>query len=62
MALKALARRSAVPVRLCVRVEDRLPEPMDVQVETVNSVLHVRVRDDGRKLTETVRSRSGGVC
>jgi signal transduction histidine kinase len=86
MALKALARRSAVPVRLCVRVEDRLPEPIeiaayyvvaealtntaehahasvvDVQVETVNSVLHVRVRDDGRKLTETVRSRSGGVC
>jgi signal transduction histidine kinase len=71
-ALKALARRCAVPVRLDIRAGDRLPEPVeiaayyvvaealtntakhahasvvDVQVETVNSVLHVRVRDDGR--------------
>jgi signal transduction histidine kinase len=71
-ALKALARRSAVPVRLDVRVEGRLPDQIelaayytvaealtntaahasanviDVEVETGESVLHVRVRDDGR--------------
>jgi signal transduction histidine kinase len=71
-ALKALARRSAVPVRLDVQVAGRLPEPVetaayyvvsealtnaakhahataaDVQVETCNGILHVRVRDDGR--------------
>jgi signal transduction histidine kinase len=71
-ALKALARRSAVPVRLDVRIDGRLPEPIelaayyvvaealtntakhasatvaDVRVETVEGVLHVRVRDDGR--------------
>jgi signal transduction histidine kinase len=29
-ALKALARRSAVPVRLDVQVEDRLPEPVEI--------------------------------
>ncbi|HYZ56024.1 MAG TPA: GAF domain-containing sensor histidine kinase, partial [Streptosporangiaceae bacterium] len=71
-ALKTLARRSAVPVRLDIRTGDRLPEPVeiaayyvvaealtntakhahasvvDVQVETGDGVLHVRVRDDGR--------------
>jgi signal transduction histidine kinase len=71
-ALKALARRSAVPVRLDLRVDGRLPEPIelagyytvaealtntakhasatviDVEVETAEGVLHVRVRDDGR--------------
>jgi signal transduction histidine kinase len=30
LALKALARRSAVPVRLDVRVEGRLPEPVEI--------------------------------
>ncbi|HYZ53353.1 MAG TPA: GAF domain-containing sensor histidine kinase [Streptosporangiaceae bacterium] len=29
-ALKALARRSAIPVRLDIRVEDRLPEPIEI--------------------------------
>jgi signal transduction histidine kinase len=71
-ALKTLARRSAVPVRLDVRVDGRLPEPVelatyyvvaealtntakhahatvvDVQAETGEGLLHVRVRDDGR--------------
>jgi signal transduction histidine kinase len=71
-ALKTLARRSAVPVRLDVHVDGRLPEPIelaayyvvaealtntakhaaasvvDVQAESRDGVLHVRVRDDGR--------------
>jgi GAF domain-containing protein len=71
-ALKALARRSAVLVRLDIRVDGRLPDPIelaayyvvaealtntakhahasviDVQAETGEGVLHVRVRDDGR--------------
>jgi signal transduction histidine kinase len=71
-ALKALARRSAVPVRLDVQVEGRLPEQAeiaayyvvaealtntakhahatvaDIEVAAGESVLHVRVRDDGR--------------
>ncbi|HEY0453566.1 GAF domain-containing sensor histidine kinase [Actinophytocola sp.] len=71
-ALKALARRSAVPVRLEVRVDGRLPDQVelaayytvaetltntaahasatviDVEVETGEGVLRVRVRDDGR--------------
>jgi signal transduction histidine kinase len=75
-ALRALARRSAVPVRLDVRVEGRLPEQIelaayytvaetlthatkhsaatviDVEVETGDGVLHVRVRDDGRGGTD----------
>jgi signal transduction histidine kinase len=72
VALKTLARRSAVPVRLEVRVDGRLPEPIelaayyvvaealtntakhasasvvDVQADSGDGVLHVRVRDDGR--------------
>jgi signal transduction histidine kinase len=71
-ALKTLARRSAVPVRLDVRIAGRLPEPIelaayyavaealtntakhasasvvDVQADSGEGVLHVRVRDDGR--------------
>ncbi|MCU1606319.1 MAG: histidine kinase, partial [Modestobacter sp.] len=71
-ALKTLARRSAVPVRLDIRVDGRLPEPIelaayyvvaealtntakhasasvvDVQADSDDDVLHVRVRDDGR--------------
>jgi signal transduction histidine kinase len=71
-ALKALARRSAVPVRLDVRVDGRLPDPIelaayygvaetltnsarhagatvvDVDAGTIDGVLHVLVRDDGR--------------
>jgi signal transduction histidine kinase/putative methionine-R-sulfoxide reductase with GAF domain len=71
-ALKTLARRSAVPVRLDIGVDGRLPEQIelaayyvvsealtntakhahasviDVDVETGDGVLHVRVRDDGR--------------
>jgi signal transduction histidine kinase len=71
-ALKTLARRSAVPVRLDVRLDGRLHEPIelaayyvvvealtntakhacasvvDVQAETGEGLLHVRVRDDGR--------------
>ncbi len=70
-ALKALARRSAVPVELEVDVETRLPERVEVasyfvvseglanaakharasvahvDVETVGSLLHVSIRDDG---------------
>jgi signal transduction histidine kinase len=70
-ALRALARRSAVPVSLDVQVAGRLPEPteiaayyavaealtntakharasvIDVQVESGDGALHVRVRDDG---------------
>jgi signal transduction histidine kinase len=72
VALKTLARRSTVPVRLEVRVDGRLPEPIelaayyvvaealtntakhasasvvDVQADSGDGVLHVRVRDDGR--------------
>jgi GAF domain-containing protein len=71
-ALKTLARRSAVPVRLDVRVDGRLPAQIelaayyviaealtnaakhagasdaDVQVDSGEGVLRVRVRDDGR--------------
>jgi signal transduction histidine kinase len=71
-ALRALARRSAVPVRLDVRVTGRLAESaeiavyyvvaealtntakhahasvIDVQVESGEGMLGVRVRDDGR--------------
>jgi signal transduction histidine kinase len=71
-ALKTLARRSAVPVRLDLRLDGRLPEPIelaayyvvaetltntskhasasvvDVRAESIDDVLHVRVRDDGR--------------
>jgi signal transduction histidine kinase len=71
-ALKGLARRSAVPVRLDVRVDGRLPDQIelaayytvaetltntakhasatvvDVQAESREGNLHVRVRDDGR--------------
>jgi signal transduction histidine kinase len=71
-ALKMLARRSAVPVRLDLRADERLPEPVelaayyvvaetltnaakhaaatviDVQLEIVDGMLHVRIRDDGR--------------
>jgi predicted ATPase/signal transduction histidine kinase len=71
-ALRALGRRSAVPVELDLRVEGRLPEPIEiatyylvsealtnatkhahasvahVEVDIVDDVLHVRVRDDGR--------------
>jgi signal transduction histidine kinase len=70
-ALKGLARRSAVPVRLDVRVDGRLPDQIelaayytvaetltntakhasatvvDVQAESREGNLHVRVRDDG---------------
>jgi signal transduction histidine kinase len=70
-ALKTLARRSSVPVELDVRMEGRLPEPLEVgayyvvsealtnaakhararsvtvEVETVDGVLRVWVRDDG---------------
>jgi signal transduction histidine kinase len=70
-ALKNLARRSAVPVRLDMWADGRLPEQIelaayyvvcealtntakhahasvvDIQVETGEGVLHVRVRDDG---------------
>jgi signal transduction histidine kinase len=70
-ALKALARRSAVPVELEVDVEARLPERVEVasyfvvsealanaakharasvahvNVETVDGLLHVSIRDDG---------------
>ena len=70
-ALKALARRCAVPSRLDVQVKGRLPEPVeiaayyavsealtntakhahasviDVQMETGDGALHVRVHDDG---------------
>ena len=72
-ALKTLARRSAVPVRLDIEVDGRLPEPVeiaayytvsealtnaakharataaDVEVAASDGVLHVRVRDDGRR-------------
>jgi signal transduction histidine kinase len=71
-ALKTLARRSAVPVRLDVKADARFPEQVelavyyvvaealtnatkhasasvvDVQVETGDGVLRVRIRDDGR--------------
>jgi signal transduction histidine kinase len=71
-ALKALARRSTVPVRLAVQTDRRLPEQVviaayylvaealtniakhahasavTVAVETDDTVLRVRVRDDGR--------------
>jgi GAF domain-containing protein len=71
-ALKTLARRSAVPVRLDLKADERLPEQIelaayyvvsealtntakyahasviDVQVETGDGVVHVRVRDDGQ--------------
>jgi len=71
-ALKTLARRSAVPARLDIQVQGRLPEPVetaayyavsealtniakhagatatDIQVTAADSLLHVRVRDDGR--------------
>jgi signal transduction histidine kinase len=71
-ALKALARRSGVPVRLDVRLDGRLPDQIelaayysvaeslansakhasatvaDVELEAGESVLRVRVRDDGR--------------
>jgi signal transduction histidine kinase len=72
-ALRTLARRSVVPVRVDVRVEGRLPEPIevaayylvaealtnaakyahatvfdvDVDVDAVEGVLRIRVRDDG---------------
>jgi signal transduction histidine kinase len=70
-ALKTLGRRSAVPVRLDMRADGRLPEQIelaayyvvcealtntakhahasvvDVQVDTGEGVLQVRVRDDG---------------
>jgi signal transduction histidine kinase len=71
-ALKALARRSAVPVRLDVRVDGRLTDQLElavyyviaealtnaakhadaseaeVEVETGEGLLRLRVRDDGR--------------
>jgi signal transduction histidine kinase len=71
-ALETLARRSAVPVRLDVRVDGRLPDQIElatyyvvaealtntakyadaceveVQVESGDGLLRVRVRDDGR--------------
>jgi signal transduction histidine kinase len=71
-ALKTLARRSAVPVRVDLRADKRLPEPVelaayyvvaealtntakhaaatviDVQLEIVDGMLHVRICDDGR--------------
>jgi signal transduction histidine kinase len=71
-ALKALARRSPVPVRLEVRVDERHREPIematyfvvsealtnaakhaeasviDVEVDSRDGILYVRVRDDGR--------------
>jgi signal transduction histidine kinase len=70
-ALTALARRSAVPVRLDVRMRERLPEPVEVgayyvvsealantakhanassaavEVEAVDGILRVSVRDNG---------------
>jgi GAF domain-containing protein len=78
-ALKTLARRSAVPVRLDARIDGRLPEQIelavyyvvcealtntakhahasviDVQVETGEGALHVRVRDDGRGGADVTR-------
>jgi signal transduction histidine kinase len=71
-ALETLARRSAVPVRLDVRVDGRLPDQIElaayyviaetltnaakhadaseaeVQVQSGEGLLRVRVRDDGR--------------
>jgi signal transduction histidine kinase len=82
-ALKALARRSAVPVELEVDVEARLPERVEVasyfvvsealanavkharasvahvDVETVGSLLHVSIRDDG--LGGADRARGSGL-
>jgi len=71
-AIRTLARRSAVPVRVDIQVARRLPEPVeitayytvaealtnaakharaataDIHVTERDSVLHMRVRDDGR--------------
>jgi signal transduction histidine kinase len=44
-ALRALARRSAVPVELDMQVAGRLPEPAEI---AVLRGLQVGVRDDGR--------------
>jgi signal transduction histidine kinase len=78
-ALKALARRSAVPVVLDVQTTARFPEPIeiaayyavsealtntakhahatvaDVQVTTLDDVLRVSVRDDGRGGADVTR-------
>ena len=56
-ALRALARRSAVPVRLNVKVEERLPEPVELAAE--KGQLRVGIRDDsvgGAGLTITPRA------
>ncbi|GAA5130255.1 histidine kinase [Pseudonocardia adelaidensis] len=71
LALRALARRSTVPVVMDLRIHSRLPEPVEVgayyvvsevlanamkhgrastvevEAETSDGALHVRVRDDG---------------
>jgi signal transduction histidine kinase len=72
-AVKALARRSAVPVRLDLRVDGRLPEPLEVATYYVvsealtNAAKHagasqvdVEVSHDGRRLHACVRDDGRG--
>jgi signal transduction histidine kinase len=68
LALKALARRSAIPAKLDVRAEARVPEPVEVAAYYVvsealtnaakhanASVVHVAVEAQGRVLRVSVR-------
>jgi signal transduction histidine kinase len=72
-ALKALARRSAVPVELDIDVEERLPEPIEVAAYYVASealantakharasVAHVELRAHNRRLHLSVRDDGVG--